>query len=210
MSGYIYFNNAKKQKKIKFYTNILILVYVVFSGAFLYLSQGSGIEINNDFYKKSPAISSIEYKAVSNNSQFDIIKLKIEIDESFSISVDDDVLVISNVEKINEDEYSAYVLYDDMSEAILISDKDFLIYDISFSDLISIALQTGEKARVSLIPYFILTILFIASLIAKSKIDIVHKSLFNEKVLSQNFFKAVDFAPFIVAILSMIILFILL
>ncbi len=188
MSNHIYLGNIKNKKKIKFISKLTLGIFIVFSAVYLYMASTIGIYVDGEFLKKSPSLITINYYAVSASSPIQNIQLTNNIDESYTIIIDEETLVISNIEYISDS--STYNF--DVIEGEVVNNE---LLGINLDELAQIALQKNEIRRQPIYLYIIpLILLIIMALIRKYSTEI-HNKIFKGKVFSDKYFSFIDYLP---------------
>ncbi len=189
MSNHIYFGNIKNKKKIKLISNITLGVFVVFSAIYLYMASTIGIYVYDDFFKKSPSLTEINYNAVSNSSPIQNIKLTNNIDESYTIEIDGNIINILDIE----------TLPDGTIASIEVDTYEYLSADINDIQLAEIALQKNEVRRQPIYLYIVPLIILIAVTLFSKYSTEIHSKLFKDRVFTDKYFTFIDYLPIYLA-----------
>ncbi len=199
MSNHIYLGNIKNKKKIKFISNFTLAIFIIFSAIYLYMASTIGIYINDEFLKKSPSLTTINYYAVSSNSNIQHIQLTNNIDKRYLIQIDENSAIISDIVHNKEDDsYDINVI-----QGEVVGDK---MLGLSLNDFGKIALQENEVRRQPIYLYIVpLLFLITLSLLRKYAIEI-HNKVFKGKIFSDKYFSIIDYLPIYFAYIVMALL----
>ena len=161
--------------------SVLLVLWII---AYFALFMTKGIYINDNFYKKRPNIKNITYTAVSQKALPKNIVLNKNIDDTATLTIDGELVVISNIKTTFDGAIDSFTV-DGYTQG-----TDVL--GIPYNDVGKIVTQELEDNRGNM-AYFIIVIILIAiSIILKYNSEKLFYLVKKDKAPTENYYKILD------------------